>query len=159
MITYTYKPDEEKIKQRSTIKMFGEVAHSFIGKTYSSKLPAPKFHLQDEPQEKADVYQYVPTFQSKTDYMMPTKNMPFTLRVCNIPKSLSKREFIDIIASKLENPIFYCNMANDREKGTFTGVSYLKFDNEEIARKAMKVLDGVQIGDCLIGVDIAKRQY
>lgn len=158
MLTYEYKPNLEKIEKRSKIEMFGQVAHSFTGKSYSSTLPAPKFHLHNEPQEKGDIYQYVPTFQARTDYL-PTKNMPFSLHVFNIPRNLTKRDFVDLVASKLENPIFYCNFVHDRERSHFIGVAYLKFDNEEIARKAMKSLDGMQIGDCLLGVDVAKRQF
>ncbi|KRH93541.1 putative Nucleotide-binding, alpha-beta plait, RNA recognition motif domain protein [Pseudoloma neurophilia] len=158
MLTYEYKPNKEKIKERSQMPMFGKTALSFTGKPCSSKLPAPKFHMQNEPQQKVDVYQYVPSFQTNTEYK-PSANMPFTLHVFNIPKNIRKREFIDIVASKLETPIFYCHLVNDKEKGHFIGVAYLKFDTEEIARKAMKSLDGMQIGDCLIGVSVAKKQF
>lgn len=158
MLTYEYKPDQEKIKARSQIEIFGNIAQSSASRSCSSKLPAPKFHLKNEPQDKVDVYQYVPSFQSSSEYLT-SNDTPFTLRVFNIPKTLKKRELIDLIASKLDDPIFYCNIVNDRESGHFIGVAYLKFDNEQIARKSMKVLDGIQIGDCLLGVDVAKRQF
>merc|ERR1711860_197752 len=151
MRTYEYTPDLEKIEKRKKLPVFGEIANSFLGESCSSRLPAPKFHMQNEPQEKPDVYQYVPTFQASSEYVR-TKDMPFTLRVFNIPKNLSKKEFLDLICTKLENPVFHCNLVFDRERQVFLGVAYMKFDNEEKARIAMKSLDGMQIGDCLLGV-------
>lgn len=158
MLTYEYKPNVKKIEERKNIPIFGETALSFTGKTCSSKLAAPKFHRQDEPQEKSDVYHYIPTFKPKSEYLH-TKDMPFTLHVFNIPCDLSKKAFLDLICNKLDDPIFHCNMVHDKERRQFIGVAYLKFDNEEKGRKAMKALDGMQIGDLLLGVNVAKRQF
>lgn len=158
MLTYTYIPDQKKIEERKKIEIFGTTAISSLKTQLSTKLPSPKFHRSDQPQEAAISYKYTPVYKPKSDYTVLHK-VPFTLHVYNIPRDATKRDFLEMVALRIEDPVFHCNFVFDRERKTFLGVAYLRFRDEVSGRKAMRALDGMQMGDLLVGVNVAKKQY
>ncbi|ELQ76377.1 putative Nucleotide-binding, alpha-beta plait, RNA recognition motif domain protein [Trachipleistophora hominis] len=157
MLTYIYEPNHDRINKRKTMKLFGTTAASLIGTRVSTKLSSPVFYRHDQPQEVAP-YKYTPAYKPTNEYIAP-KSMPFTLHVYNIPRNINKKSFLDVVSKRVNEPIFHCNFVNDRERDVFLGVAYLRFKNEESGRKAMKALDGMQMGDLIIGANVAKRQY
>ncbi|ELA46038.1 hypothetical protein VCUG_02476, partial [Vavraia culicis subsp. floridensis] len=151
------EPNQDRINERKTMKLFGTTAASLVGTRVSSRLSSPVFYRHDQPQEVA-TYKYVPAYRPTNEYIAP-KSMPFTLHVYNIPRSISRKLFLDLVSKRVNEPIFHCNFVNDRERNVFLGVAYVRFKDEESGKRAMKALDGMQIGDLIIGANVAKRQY
>lgn len=157
MLTYVYEPNQERIEQRKQMQLFGKTAQSLANTKVSNVFPAPTFYTSQTVQPEASIYKYTPTYRSKTEYKA-YDNISFTIRVYNIPRNLSRDDFMELVSKKVQDPVFHCNYVQDKIKNVFLGVAYLRFRNEKSGRQAMNALDGTEIGDLIIGADIARNQ-
>ncbi|KAI5168325.1 hypothetical protein PAEPH01_0038 [Pancytospora epiphaga] len=161
METKKFIPDEEAIKRRAEVRPFGRAAMydvvepemvSFVLSSGSKPLLAEDSRVIETPV----VSSYVPPVLQKSSYNTGITDV--TVRVSNIPKTLSNREVYDFLMANCGRCFERCNLAYDKETRESRGIAYVTLSsNEKASEFAHKVMTLV-IDNLKLGAEILKNR-
>lgn len=162
METKKFVPNEEAIKLRAQITPFGRAAayEAVEPEAIEFVVSSNETGMQTEDVKAAEADSspaaYVPPVLHRTAYS--TGSTEVTVRVSNIPQSLSNREVYDLFMHRCGKCFYRSNLAYDKETRVSKGVAYVTCISKEKAAEFARAATTIIVDNFKLGVEILENR-
>ena len=144
----SFSPNVQEIERRKSIKRFG---------TLKTPRPVPQPPLPFRSTEVVEVEEKpVGTYKAPA-ILTPNKQIYTTVRIFNLPITLTKRDFEIFLVGNTKAAISTLTFVTDKEKKTFKGFAFCGFTNNGAANAFIKDIDGKVLDSHKIGAALVKK--